>query len=107
MGQVNSKSMRKRILDICKKHPRCADDDKLLIATIWYQDGWRDEELYLKLMEMVSPETIRRTRARLVEEGLIKPSDELRDGAMKEIEAIIEKFYASLEKAEKDMGIKK
>ena len=32
MGQVNSKSMRKRILDICKKHPRCADDDKLLIA---------------------------------------------------------------------------
>lgn len=42
---------------------------------------------------------------------LYRPSniteEELRDGAMKEIEAIIKKFYASLEKAEKDMGIKK
>lgn len=74
--QVNTNSMRKRILDICKKHPRCAEDDKLLIATIWYQDGWRDEDLYLKLRDMVSPETIRRTRARLVEEGLLQPSEE-------------------------------
>lgn len=42
---------------------------------------------------------------------LYRPSnitvEELRDGAMKEIKSIIEKFYASLEKAEKDMGIKK
>lgn len=93
MGQVNSKSMRKRILDICKKHPRCADDDKLLIATIWYQDGWKDEELYLKLREMVSPETIRRTRARLVEEGLIKPSDEVLEARYEEYKSVMRSLY--------------
>lgn len=58
-----------------------------------------------------------RTLGAKFEENNIKPDllyrpsnitvEELRDGAMKEIEAIIENFYAKLEKAEKDMGIKK
>lgn len=72
--KINTKPMRERIVALCKQDNRFADDDKLLIATIWYQDGWADPELYQKLKKMVSPETIRRTRAKLVEENIIKPS---------------------------------
>lgn len=69
--------MREKILALVKKDPRYANDDKLLIATIWWYEGWEDKELYKHLQSVSSPETIRRTRAKLVEEGLIVPNDKV------------------------------
>lgn len=75
--KVNTKKMRDKILALVKKDPRLANDDKLLIATVWWNEGWKDKCLYKRLQEVSSPETIRRTRAKLVEDGLIKPSDKI------------------------------
>lgn len=75
--KINSKNMREKILALVKKDPRYANDDKLLIATIWWYEGWEDKELYKHLQSVSSPETIRRTRAKLVEEGLIVPNDKV------------------------------
>ena len=72
--KINTEKMRDRIIRLCAIDPTLADDDKRLIATVWYQEGWKDPELYEHLKAVSSPETIRRTRARLTEEGIIKPS---------------------------------
>ena len=69
--------MRDKILNLVKKDQRFANDDKLLIATIWWQEGWKDKDLYKMLQQVSSPETIRRTRAKLVEEGLIIPNEKV------------------------------
>lgn len=74
--KVNDKAMRDKIIEAVKRNPELANDDKRLIATIWWIEGWHDPELYEKLTRYSSPETIRRTRAKLVEEGVIKPSAE-------------------------------
>ncbi len=74
--KVNDKAMRDKIIEAVKRNPELANDDKRLIATIWWIEGWHDPELYEKLTRHSSPETIRRTRAKLVEEGVIKPSAE-------------------------------
>lgn len=73
--RVNTKRMRDRITELCKKDPTLADDDKRLIATVWYMEGWTDPDLLKHLKAVSSPETIRRTRAKLREEGVIKTSD--------------------------------
>ena len=52
-----------------------ANDDKLLISLIWKIEGWNySKNILWNLCRVSSPETIRRTRQKLVEEGLIKPS---------------------------------
>lgn len=82
--KINNKPMRDLIQMLCKSRPDLADDDKKLIAHIWYLEGWQDPELYENLRKVSSPETIRRTRARLVEEGLIKPSKQAQEARYKE-----------------------
>lgn len=72
--KVNDKKMRDVIVELVKLDPSLADDDKKLIATVWWFQGWKDKHLYKRLKMVSSPETIRRTRAKLVEEGIIKPS---------------------------------
>ena len=72
--KINNKSMRQRIKALVRANPSLADDDKKLIASIWYLEGWRDPNLFENLKKVSSPETIRRTRAKMVEEGIIKPS---------------------------------
>ena len=76
---INNGGMREVILRLVKADPKLADDDKKLIATVWWNEGWRDERLYEMLKLVSSPETIRRTRAKLVEEGKIKPSEKTTD----------------------------
>lgn len=71
---VNTKPMRDKIIELCKKDPSLADDDIRLIANVWWQEGWHDKELCKHLRSVSSPETIRRTRAKLVQDGTIKPS---------------------------------
>lgn len=69
--------MRQKILSLVKADPRCANDDKLLIAKVWWTEGWHDKELYDHINKVSSSETIRRTRAKLVEEGLITPNEKV------------------------------
>lgn len=86
--KVNNRKMRDKILALVKRDPRFADDDKLLISTIWWYEGWKDKELYKHLTSVSSPETIRRTRQKLVEEGLIIPSNKVqqaRDDAEEQV----------------------
>lgn len=86
--KVNSKPMRKMILALVRSNPELANDDKKLIAAVWYLEGWRDASLYTNLKRVSSPETIRRTRAKLVEEGLIKPSKQVQEWRYKEYKQV-------------------
>ena len=76
---INNGGMREVILRLVSQDPKLADDDKKLIATVWWNEGWRDDKLYEMLKLVSSPETIRRTRAKLAEEGKIKPSQKTTD----------------------------
>lgn len=74
-GVINSKDMREVIRRAYHRDPRVADDDALLLAIVWKLLGWNnDKSLYKNLKNMPSPETITRTRRKLIEEGLIVPS---------------------------------
>ena len=86
--KVNTEKMRDRILRLVKKDPRLANDDKLLIATIWWYEGWEDKDLYKHLKEVSNPETIRRTRQKLVEEGLVKPDKQVEEARNDAIQAV-------------------
>lgn len=81
--KVNKQYMRNRILSLCKQSKIYANDDLALMAAIWTKEGWDNSDtLYHNLRRVSNPETIRRTRQKLVAEGLIEPSD-----------AIVEKRY--------------
>lgn len=74
---VNSEQMRKTILRAYFRNKAVADDDALLIAKVWKAYGWdNDKTLFKNLKSMPSPETITRTRRKLIAEGLIVPSVE-------------------------------
>lgn len=73
-------NLRKEIQNVYIEDNAVADDDKLLIAKIWARHGWDcGKSLYENLNEMPSAESIRRTRQKLVAEGLMKTSDNVRE----------------------------
>lgn len=86
---INSRTIRKKILKLYGEDTTVANDDALLISRIWASEGWTSaRSLYENLKHVSSPETIRRTRAKLVEEGRLKPSDKtqaLRREAFKQV----------------------
>lgn len=74
--KVNTKDMRSKILRWVKASPKAASDDKLLISLIWIDEGWDySDSLLNNLKRVSSPETIRRTRQKLQQDGLIKASE--------------------------------
>jgi hypothetical protein len=74
--KLNTKDMRTKILHAIRRCPQAVDDDKLLMSVIWMDEGWKfDKGLYVNLLAVSSPETIRRTRQKMVEEGVLKPSE--------------------------------
>lgn len=74
--KINTKDMRSKVLRAVTAHPKAADDDKYLISLIWIEEGWDESQtLYANLKRLSSPETIRRTRQKLQQDGLIKPSE--------------------------------
>lgn len=86
--------LRNEILDIYKNNKDVASDDKLLIATVWKRHGWNANlDLYENLRNMPSPETIRRTRQKLVAEGLMQPSEKAKEIRYKEFKNYREEFY--------------
>lgn len=86
--KINNKPMRDMIQALVRSNPELANDDKRLIAAVWYLEGWRDVKLLEKLRSVSSPETIRRTRAKLVEEGIIKPSAAAQEARYREFKKV-------------------
>ena len=71
------RSLRAEIIAEYRNDQKVADDDKLLIARIWERHGWNNlDRLYNNLSKMPSAESIRRTRQKLVADGVIKSSKE-------------------------------
>lgn len=78
--KVNTMDMRRKVLKCVAAYPKAAEDDKLLISLIWMSEGWATGlPLYDNLKRVSSPETIRRTRQKLQQEGRIKPSEKALD----------------------------
>lgn len=93
-GGINSENIRAKIRKAYFKDKRVADDDALLLNEVWKASGWDNSKTLLhNLRVMPSPETIRRTRQKLVAEGLIKPSM-----------SAIDRRYASWKKTRKELG---
>lgn len=83
--KINSQQLRTRILDIYKYDKRVAEDDKYLIAKIWEEDGWNyTKDVYSNLTNVTSAESIRRTRQKLVAEGLMTPSEKVQEARYEE-----------------------
>lgn len=82
--KVNNKPMREKVVELCRKDPSLVDDDTRLIANVWWQEGWKDKKLCEHLKSVSSPETVRRTRQKLVEEGVLKPSAAIRTARKQE-----------------------
>lgn len=77
------------ILGLYYDNPKVANSDKLLIASIWAKEGWEQGcSIYQNLCKVSSPETIRRTRQKLQQEGLIKASDEITEERYKEFKQV-------------------
>lgn len=73
--EVNSDNTRQAIMRAYIRNPRVADDDTLLLNAVWKRYGWsRRKTLLQNLRSVPSAETVRRTRQRMVEEGVIEPS---------------------------------
>lgn len=82
------KGLKDEIVSIYHEDNSVADDDKFLISKVWARHGWNNGySLYENLRMVPSAESIRRTRQKLVAEGIIKTSDnarEMRYNAFKE-----------------------
>ena len=73
--QINSENIRDKVRKAYFKNNKAADDDALLLSEVWKMSGWDSSKPLLEnLRKVPSPETIRRTRQKLVSEGLIIPS---------------------------------
>lgn len=91
---INSESIRRLVRKAYFKNERVADDDLLLISEVWKSAGWNSNlGLLENLRKMPSPETIRRTRQKMVSEGLIKPSV-----------SATERRYKSFKQARRELG---
>ena len=87
--KVNTADMRHKILRAVHREPHAADDDKLLISLIWENEGWDYMlSVYENLRHVSSPETIRRTRQKLVEEGKIVPMEETTERRYQEFKQV-------------------
>lgn len=93
-GGINSDNIRAKIRKAYYKNNKVADDDALLLNEVWKASGWDNNKTLLQnLRAMPSPETIRRTRQKLVAEGLIKPSATATD-----------RRYATWKRVRKELG---
>lgn len=91
---INSENIRNKIQRAYYKNPRVADDDVLLLNEVWKASGWDSSKTLLEnLRRMPSPETVRRTRQKMVAEGIIKPSM-----------SAIDRRYASWKRVRKELG---
>lgn len=87
--RTNTNKMRKRIIELCKINSKYANNDLALIAAIWEREGWRsDYSLYDNLRSVSHPETIRRTRQRLQQEGLVPKREKTNEKRYQEFKQV-------------------
>ncbi len=86
--KVNTLTIRNMIKSACNHDQRCANDYTLLIATIWYREGWIDPKLYDRLRSVTNPETIRRTFQKLRQEGEIVVDEKINEMRFKEMQQV-------------------
>lgn len=74
-NNINSEGIRTLIIRAYFKNKKVADDDTLLLSEVWKMSGWdKNNTLLANLRAMPSPETITRTRRKLITEGLLEAS---------------------------------
>jgi len=74
---MNITAKQQLVLDAIKQHPKAADDDALLMATVWSKEGWDDSlSLYDNLSHVTRPETLTRRRRELHDLGLVTYSSD-------------------------------
>ena len=56
-------------------NPKCADDDDLLVATIWGKKWDYNQNIYYNLTHLPKYKSILRRRQELQSAGIIKPSE--------------------------------
>jgi hypothetical protein len=87
--KIIKKDIKEEILCLYKLDKTVVEDDKRLMANIWHRYGWdQSQDLLTNLKKMPSSETIRRTRQKLHQDGLIEYSEgveERRYEASKEV----------------------
>lgn len=89
-----SESVKVKVRRACLKNKLAADDDKVLLAEVWKASGWSNRRTLLQNLRIVpSPESVRRARQLLVQEGLIEPSV-----------SATERRYNNFKRVRKDLG---
>ena len=72
---MNLTAKQQLVLDSINEQPTAADDEMLLLATVWGKTWDYNKSLTENLSHMIHPETISRRRRELFNMGLIKYSD--------------------------------
>lgn len=72
---LNLNKKQRLVYDAIQKYPRAADDDALLLAVVWQEEGWNSNiSVYDNLKNVSRPETLYRRRRELFNMGLIEYS---------------------------------
>lgn len=75
-----AKDVKEEILRLYNLDKTVVEDDKRLIANVWHRYGWDQSlDLLTNLKKMPSSETIRRTRQKLHQDGLIEYSESVEE----------------------------
>lgn len=78
--KIVKKDIKEEILYLYKLDKTVVEDDKRLMANIWHRYGWdQSQDLLTNLKKMPSSETIRRTRQKLHQDGLIEYSESVEE----------------------------
>ena len=65
------------VLSAYSRDARVANDDKVLLASVWHLQGWDDTRSLYENLKRVSPaESVTRARRKLIQSGQIKASEE-------------------------------
>ena len=74
---MKNQKISKIILKLYLRDKSIVNDDKRLIAQVWYEYGWLDSDtLENNLAKVPNPETITRSRRKLYTDGFIKYSED-------------------------------
>ena len=90
---IITKNIKDQILKLYSLDKTVVEDDKRLIANIWQLSGWdSSKDLLTNLRAVPSAETIRRSRQKLHQDGLIEYSEDVDERRYKEYKKTTEEL---------------
>ena len=90
---IITKNTKDQILKLYSLDKTVVEDDKRLIANIWQLSGWdSSKDLLTNLRAVPSAETIRRSRQKLHQDGLIEYSEDVDERRYKEYKKTTEEL---------------